>query len=337
MQEKISSGRVEKREFLHAVVPLKAPFTVAISPSELCNFRCVYCNWGTPVGIPNATKLKWDDFVTIAEQVKELYNRVNLKCKNVRFNGNGEPLLNPKMAEMVKYINDLNFSERIEITTNASLLTHDLSEALISGGLTRLIVSVQGVTSEKYHKICGYKIDYDKFLLELKYFHDFAQSLGGKCKLHIKTIDIAVPDEREIFYQIFDPICDTMNIDNVMASCADVDYESFPEFEKERTRYNKPFVERKCCDTLFYLMNILPNGNVNCCGCKWPPHVVGNIFKKNLHEIWNSGQHKEEMIVHLKGLRETLQDCKNCASITQYTMPEDNLDQHLNDILQRMQ
>jgi len=339
MNQKISSGRMEERTPLHTVVPLKAPFTVAISPCELCNFKCVYCNWGTPVGIPGATVLPWEDFVNIAGQVNDLYEMTHLKCKNIRLSGNGEPLINPRIADMVKYINDLDFSERIEITTNASLLTHKLTDALIGGGLTRLIVSIQGLTSERYHEVCKYNIDFDKFLRELKYFHDKAQASEGKCKVHIKTLNIAVTqDEHSKFYELFEHVCDTMNIENVIAACGDVNYESlFPEYKKDYTRYAKPFIIRKCCDTMFYLINILPNGNVNCCGCKWPPHVIGNIFKTPLREIWNSGKHKEDMIVHLSGLREMLNDCRDCQSILQYTMPEDNLDEYMEEILRKIQ
>jgi MoaA/NifB/PqqE/SkfB family radical SAM enzyme len=337
MHEKAASGRTEKRVPLHTVVPLKVPFTAAISPSELCNFRCIYCNWGTPVGIPGAKILSWDDFVNIANHVKQLYEKAGVKCKNIRLSGNGEPLLNSRIAEMVKYIHDFDFSERIEITTNASLLTKELTEALLNAGLTRLSISLQGLSSEKYKKVCGKDIDFDKFLAEIKYFYDSAQGADGRCKVHIKTLDVAIStNEHSRFYHMFENICDTMNIENVMDSCADVDYESlFPEFERERTRYGIPFVERKCCDTLFFLINILPNGNVNCCGCKWPPHVIGNVFESHLHDIWNCGLHRSDMIAHAKGLRRTLPDCKTCSSILQYTMPEDNLDEHLEEILQR--
>ena len=139
-----------------------------------------------------------------------------------------------------------------------------------------------------------------------------------------------------MFYQMFENICDTMNIENVIASYADVDYKSlFPGYETERTRYAVPFVDRKCCDTMFYLVNILPNGNVSCCGCKWPPHVIGNVFENSLCDIWNQGHHRSDMITHLKGLRETLPDCKDCSSILQYTMPEDNLDDYMEEILLR--
>ena len=338
MSGMISSGRASERVPLYSVVPLDAPFTAGISPSELCNFKCVYCNWGTPVGIPGATVMPWDDFVNIAAQLKELYEKANCKCKNLRFNGNGEPLINPRIVEMVKHINNLDFAERIEITTNASLLTHELSDNLISAGLTRLIVSIQGLNSERYQKVCGRGLDFHNFLSEIEYFYHLAQSFGGMCKVHIKTLDIALETvEHPLFHQMFGAMCDTMNIENVMDSCVDVEYQSlFPEFSITRTRYGTEFVDRKCCDTLFYLMNILPNGNVNVCGCKWPPHVIGNLFEKPLTDIWNHGQHKKDMITHLKGNRETIQDCRDCSSILQYTMPEDNLDEHMDEILQRL-
>ena len=338
MQITLSSGRVENRVPLHSVVPLNAPFTIGLSPSELCNFKCSYCNWGTNVGIPKATIMPWEDFVNIAEQIKKLYDKAKVKCKNFRFNGNGEPLLNSRLAEMVKYIKNLNFTERIEITSNASLLTHELSKNLINGGLTRLVVSLQGLNGEQYYKICGKKIDFDNFLEELKYFYTTAKASNTGCDVHIKILDVALkPEEHQTFYDMFKNSCDTMGIENVMDAYDEVNYEElFPQYNRERTRYAKEFVERKCCDTLFFLATILPDGDVNVCGCKWPPRVIGNVFEKQLTEIWNTGQHKEDMITHLKGLRGTLSDCKDCLSMVQYVMPEDNLDDHVNEILQRL-
>ena len=60
--------------------------------------------------------------------------------------------MNPKLPEMIKYLSDNNMSDRIEVTTNGSLITHGLSDRLIDAGLTRLLISIQGTTVQKYKK-----------------------------------------------------------------------------------------------------------------------------------------------------------------------------------------
>lgn len=337
MNTKITSGRATQRVPLHSVVPLEAPFTVGISPSEVCNFKCVYCAWGTPEGVPGATVLPWDNFVNIAGQVKQLYEKAGVKCKNLRLHRNGEPLINPRIANMVAHIRDLGFAERIEITTNASLLTPQLSDALLDAGLTRLLVSTQGLSSERYQEVCGCNIDFEQLMANIKYFYDASRNSSQQCKLHVKTLNLALSsEEHSRFYETFGHICDTMNIDNVMDTDGTVDYNQFHEYSKETTRYGTSFIHRSCCDTLFFVLNILPNGEADCCGCKFPPHVIGNVFIKPLIEIWNRGQHKADMITHLHRQRHTLQKCANCSSLLQYSAPEDNLDGYEEVILQRL-
>jgi MoaA/NifB/PqqE/SkfB family radical SAM enzyme len=329
----IDSGRVKERVALHTVVPLAAPFTVGIAPSDLCNFKCCYCNQATDYGIKGGRILPWNDFVEIMAQIESLYKDRG-QCKLIRLIGNGEPLLNKKLPDMIKYIADKNITERIEVTTNASLLTPDMSRALVDAGLTRLLISIQGLTSEKYLEICKYRIDFDELTRNITYFYDNRKS----CKLHIKTLNISLVDgEEDAFYRIFGRICDTINIENVIDACRDVDYGSFvPQDSKNLTRYGFASVAKKCCDVMFYLLNIHSHGYVDACGCKYPPLFIGNVFKKPLTEIWNKGKHKGVMAAHLKGLRDRIPFCRDCMSIIQYNVPEDNLDEHLAEVLERV-
>ena len=93
---------------------------------------------------------------------------------------------------------------------------------LIDSGLDRLCVSIQGVSENKYKEISQVKIDYENLREELGYFYRYSR---GKCKLHIKTVNIALDDgEDEIFYQHFGIISDTCYIDNVIPLFQNVDY-----------------------------------------------------------------------------------------------------------------
>lgn len=43
MNAKIKPGYTTKRQHLADVLPLEAPFTLCISPTQACNFKCFYC------------------------------------------------------------------------------------------------------------------------------------------------------------------------------------------------------------------------------------------------------------------------------------------------------
>lgn len=70
----------------------------------------------------------------------------------MKFIGNGEPLINPKTPDMVKIAVDNNLADRYELTTNGSLLTHEISDRLLEAGLTRLLISIK-----KYISLLGLK------------------------------------------------------------------------------------------------------------------------------------------------------------------------------------
>ena len=149
-QGKIGTGRDENRTELYRVVPLAVPFSIGLNLCDYCNFKCVYC-WHSVGGFKHPHMMSYDAYQEIADQIEELYRaNENQHTKNIRLCGYGELLMNRDAARIVCDIRARELSERIELTTNGSLLTHELSDALIAPGLTRLLISVQGVTAEKY-------------------------------------------------------------------------------------------------------------------------------------------------------------------------------------------
>ena len=99
-------GRDTNRIPLYTVVPKAVPFGVGIALSDVCNFRCIYCNQSTDIGIRDARVLPWCDYVKIVEQLEDLVNKKGERYKIIRFIGNGEPLVNKNIARMVRYISE---------------------------------------------------------------------------------------------------------------------------------------------------------------------------------------------------------------------------------------
>lgn len=337
MDLKQGSGRDENRIPLYNVVPLDMPFTVSIGVSDFCNFKCKYCFHST--SISNYYKeaiITWDYFIYIMNNIEEMCNHTGKKLKNFSICGIGEPLMNKKIVDMVSYVKEKNISDRIEITTNGSLLTHDLSKGLIEAGLTKLLISVQGTSNSKYKEVCGYDINYEKFIDEIKYFYNNRK----QCKIYTKTLDMALDNDDDIkkFYNIFSPISDVVNVENTLKGFDGVDYDGIVDKEKANsvTRYGYKYKKRICCDSLFIRMNVHSNGDVHACSCQWPPLVIGNINKLPLKDIWNGEIHRKYMVLHLRGLKDTIPRCAKCDSMSYSGHPMDNLDDHLEEILNRL-
>ena len=81
----------------------------------------------------------------------------------IRLYKEGEPLVNPRFADMVRYAKQSPKVLRVDTTTNASLLTPERSLEIIDAGLDRLNISVEGMNAEQYRDFSGHKMDYQKY------------------------------------------------------------------------------------------------------------------------------------------------------------------------------
>jgi len=74
----------------------------------------------------------------------------------IRLYKEGEPLVNPRFADMVRYAKESPYVQRVDTTTNGSLLTPERSLAIIDAGLDRINISVEGINEAQYLDFSGY-------------------------------------------------------------------------------------------------------------------------------------------------------------------------------------
>lgn len=332
----MKSPRSEKnRTKLSEVIPIDTPYVLGLYTGDICNFRCKYCIHS--LGGDAYTKNKdvtpkmmdWTTFTKAADELKYFSKPI----KKILFSSMGEPLLNIKLPEMIKYVKDIGVASYCEVITNASLLTHELSEKLVDSGLDRLCVSIQGVTSQKYKEISQVDLDYDSIVKELGYFYQYSR---GKCKVHIKTVDIALDDgEDDIFYNTFSKISDTVNIDSVVEAFQNVDYSNMIK-DNSKGLYGDKQNYRLVCPSVFYTMYILPNGDVVTC-CNPPyPIILGNINKDNLLNMWHGQKRLNLLKMQLEGRRMQHPICKGCICPKATNFKEDDLDAKRNILISRL-
>jgi MoaA/NifB/PqqE/SkfB family radical SAM enzyme len=135
-----------------------------IEPTAYCNLDCRTCirnNWDEPMG--NMSKAVFD---RIIEGLKDFS-----PPPSVFFGGFGEPLFHPDIIDMVTRVKKLG--SYTELITNGTLLTRDVSQALVKAGLDMLWVSLDGATPESYSDIrLGAALP--QILENLKDFHEVA-------------------------------------------------------------------------------------------------------------------------------------------------------------------
>ena len=117
------------------------PKVLRIEPASACNFKCIHCPTGLDMN-PNVGIMSMDVFDKIFEKIKNYRFRVV-----VMYHG-GEPFLNPNLFEMAERLRPL--AERIEMNSNASILTDGIINKLLSAdAIDRISFSIDGNSPEE--------------------------------------------------------------------------------------------------------------------------------------------------------------------------------------------
>lgn len=132
------------------IKPRIEPRTVRVSLTDRCDLACVYCR---PSRSDGYLEKRLGDEAWKA-MVQAL---VQAGVRRVRITG-GEPLLHPRVTELVAYVASLGV-EDLALTTNATQL-EPLARPLREAGLRRLTVSLDSLVPERFWRITrGGKLD----------------------------------------------------------------------------------------------------------------------------------------------------------------------------------
>ena len=168
---------------LKNALPLRTPYVIHIDPCDTCNFRCKFCPSGNPELMKKTRgrghgPMDFEVYKWIIDSLKEFPDPIRV----VRLYMEGEPLVNPRFADMVRYAKQSPKVERVDTTTNASLLTPERALEIIDAGLDRLNISIEGVNAGQYRDFSGHKMDYDRFVDNIAFFFDHKK----QCEMNIK-------------------------------------------------------------------------------------------------------------------------------------------------------
>ncbi len=325
---------VDDRVRLADAVPLATPFTLNIFPSNVCNFRCRYCaqSLGSEVlrkeyGLP-PENMSLDVMKLVVQQAAEFPQPFKL----VSMMGHGEPLCNPALPEMIGMIKQAGVARRVDIITNAALLTPECSDRLLDAGLDVLRVSLQGLNSDKYWDVSRVKLDFEEFYQNLAYFYQ----KRGKCRLYVKVVDAALDEgEEAVFFQRFSPITDRMFIDRIKPVYSGVTYTD-DERDLSTDRYGNRHDKRLVCPQPFYMLSVWANGDVAPCDALYKACPLGNVRESSLRIMWESESRRNFCRLHLQGRREQEPACAQCCAPDDVQHEEDVLDDNREELLERI-
>jgi len=317
-----------KKVRLADTVPLDTPFLVYIDPSNVCNFKCRFCPTGHPQLLKEVNRpAKIMEFELFKKIIDEL-SRFPDKIRAMFFHKDGEPLLNPRLGEMMTMAVQRGCSEKYWLTTNASLLTQEWAEKIVSSGIDAVRLSIEHVNAEGYREMTQTYSNYNGILKGVAALFEERERRGSKMYIAAKLIDFDfTPEQLDKFAHDFSDITDDILLTEPNAWTHNNVYD-FTLGVKPKAGYDgvmplKP--DRIACFNPFYNLAVNVDGQVGLCPLDWSlATIVGNVTRESLYDIWKGKRAREFQVLQLSGRRHENPACRNCECIPY--APESELD-----------
>ena len=323
-----------KRQNLIDVIPLKKPFTLLIEPSNYCNFRCIQCFQS--IQCDNYLKehrglINMDLYQTIIGQFKDWEGG---RLKVLKLSLYGEPFTHPDFCEMLRIAKEADIAERIETTTNASLITEEIAEKLIEYGMDYIRVSIYGGNQKRYEEVTNTeRVDIQSIYENLKRIQKIKKDNGvDKPFVSAKMLDTFTEENQE-FLNRFSKVADEVYIDKPH-NWISHEEKSFigSLYKKEQEDALKQDLERTmsgriACPMPFTTLAIRSDGAVSPCCVDWIGGTnLGNIMEGNIKEIWNGEKRYQFRKMQLENRRCENESCKKCELVQNDYYTRDNID-----------
>ena len=306
------------------------PLFVSVEPANICQLKCPEC----PVG----NKTLAISHSLLANNEKPIANSQKLMSKQVwqrtlsevaksawvmQFYFQGEPLLNKDLPQMIKAAHEAGLYTIV--STNAQAMTEHLAEQLVTAGLDRIIVSMDGLSDETYN---AYRIggSLEKTKQALRFLRKAKNELSSS-RHHVITsspiIELQVlrlkTNEHE--WKAFRRQYKTLGADRLVFKTAQLyDYAQGHPLMPSDKRYSRYVLGN---DGLYHRRNlgkgclrvwsgavITTTGEVlPCCYDKTHAHAYGNIMESSLKDLFGN---KKATAFRKAAWKEQPQICKEC-------------------------
>ena len=105
----------------HQLEDAKAPVSVSIDPTNLCNHDCNFCYYA-------GYKKKVPESMSATVLVDVVRQCITMGVKSILFTGGGEPFMNKHLPDIIKsYGNKIDMA----VTTNGALITPEIAAKIL--------------------------------------------------------------------------------------------------------------------------------------------------------------------------------------------------------------
>jgi len=272
------------------------PIHLDIEINTHCNLKCFMCFQSYDP--PKTVNMETEVFKKIIDE------GIKKGLCSIKTQYRGEPLLDPRMPELVKYAKDKGILE-VMFNTNATLLIEEKARALIEAGLDKIICSVDGCTEKVYEDI-RINANFKTTLQNIKNLQKLKKEMGVKKPIvRVQMVDTPKNHHQiDDYLKFWGKIADHVGIEDMLDwNAKEEDTTPLPDF---------------ACAQLWQRLLITADGDVlPCCratrGGTEKLMVLGNIKESTISEIWQGDKLKALRNLHYNGESQKVRMCRLCG------------------------
>jgi radical SAM protein with 4Fe4S-binding SPASM domain len=285
------------------------PAAIGIELTNHCNLHCPECASGS------GQMKRERGFMDI-----ELFNKIISELKpylyNIYLYFQGEPLLHPRFSSFIRNSTDI----RSVMSTNGHYLSEPNSEEIVRSGLSKLIISLDGLDQDTYsaYRVSG---NVATVMDGIRNISNARRRYKSSLKIEIQIL-VNKLNEHQI-PQIRKLAADN-NASLKLKSMQIISKNSFESWLPSRAKFRRYKINGgkyqiksslpDRCARLWFNPVVTWDGKVlPCCFDKDADHIMGDLNQESFNEIWNGTKYRLFRRVLLSD-RSTIEICRNCTS-----------------------
>lgn len=282
-QTKLDNFLLARKEEDEKKIRLKSkPYHYVIEPTNVCNLHCPLCSTGINAETREKGTLTIEKFKKLIDQIKDV--ALELYLQNW-----GESTLVKSLPDMIKYATENKVF--VNLSTNFSInYSKDYLQNLITSGLGKLVIDVDGTTQETYEQ---YRINGKlETVLEntrkaVKYKKE------NNLKFPIITTKMLVMKHNEHQIDDFKKLSKSLDVDQMELNNIQINPNTAKSWLPNNPEFRYASYEQsgtvEPCHWPWSGFVVNWNGDVApCCIVDDSDSDFGNIFNDGLEKIWNN-------------------------------------------------
>ncbi|MEN6374695.1 MAG: radical SAM/SPASM domain-containing protein [Smithella sp.] len=292
------------------------PSQIIVDATEICNLACIHC--------PHED-FKKSEHYNARYLEPELHNKMvdevgqygQGKVQYIRYTSNGEPLIHPKIYDMLDYAVEKS-GVFVTLTTNGTLLNDKRIEKLLSCGLHLIDISIDAFSPETYKKIRihGNLEDTRKNVLKLI---EIKERIQANTRVVTSFVEQSANSHERLQFEKFwkEEGADCVVIRRLHSSAGTV------KEIAEQIGFNEDNKRRPC---LYPWERILlnPRGELAFCPQDWVHgSVLADYRTTTIQEVWQGKAYQLLRDEHIKNSFKEFLFCGQCPDWRQTRWPDE--------------